>query len=169
MSTASNGKSSGPKAKHRTSDNILLSDVTYFPKTCSLDAIRPSSEPTPPGNIPTNEPTRVPLCTRGNGDDGVGPLTPGLPQQYRRPGAMSSDTVNQEDHLISTGDLRCRPAHSRHRRAPPGTSPTEKRPPMRATLPAIDAQATAVGASVPASVPASVARADCPTNPVPVQ
>ena len=54
--------------------------------------------------------------------------------------------------MVELGNFRCRPVHSKHQRALPGSSPSEKSQPRRAALPATDTQATAVVASVLASV-----------------
>ena len=73
---------------------------------------------------------------------------PDPPQQYPPPGTTSYNKGNQEGHPKSTGDFQCRPVHSKHQKALPGTSPSEKRQLRQAALLVTDAQATVVVASV---------------------
>ena len=83
---------------------------------------------------------------------GVGPRMPDPSQQYPPPGTTSYDKGNQEGHSKSTGDFRYQPVHSKHQKALPGTSPSEKRQPRQAALLATDEQATIVVALVLALV-----------------
>ena len=165
MSTASKGKSSLPKAKRIASDNIRLSDVTYCPKTCRFDAIRPESHC-------NCKAVTIASClfifrTHSGGKWPNNQADSGALIHSRKrgwwswtPNAGSTSATSSSKYDViwygqpgrpskSMGDFRCQTAHSTHQKVLPGTSLLEKRQLRHTALSATDAQATAMAASVP--------------------